>query len=80
MFAEFLREYSAGRTPKPERPVDAAEATAVQEGSAALGIIGAAGAMGGFLIPITFGNPWVTDPVSAMWAASGMWYQSESPP
>lgn len=43
----------------------AAEAKAVKEGSAALGIIGAAGAMGGFLIPITFGSPWVNDPVEA---------------
>ncbi|WP_332642490.1 nitrate/nitrite transporter [Aeromicrobium sp.] len=43
----------------------AAEAKAVKEGSAALGIIGAAGAMGGFLIPITFGSPWVGDPVEA---------------
>jgi NNP family nitrate/nitrite transporter-like MFS transporter len=42
-----------------------AEAKAVKEGSAALGIIGAAGAMGGFLIPITFGSPWVNDPVEA---------------
>ncbi len=47
----------------PERYV--AEAKAVKEGSAALGIIGAAGAMGGFLIPITFGAPWVGDPVEA---------------
>ena len=44
----------------------AAEAKAVKEGSAALGIIGAVGAMGGFLIPITFGSPWVTDPVAAV--------------
>jgi NNP family nitrate/nitrite transporter-like MFS transporter len=43
----------------------AAEAKAVKEGSAALGIIGAVGAMGGFLIPITFGSPWVEDPVQA---------------
>ena len=43
----------------------AAEAKAVKEGSAALGIIGAIGAMGGFLIPITFGSPWVNDPVEA---------------
>ncbi|EFQ82438.1 transporter, major facilitator family protein [Aeromicrobium marinum DSM 15272] len=47
----------------------AAEARAVKEGSAALGIIGAAGAMGGFLIPITFGSPWVGDPVEACKAA-----------
>jgi NNP family nitrate/nitrite transporter-like MFS transporter len=44
----------------------AAEAKAVKEGSSVLGIIGAAGAFGGFLIPITFGNPWITDPVSAV--------------
>ncbi|KQY58451.1 nitrate transporter [Aeromicrobium sp. Root495] len=33
--------------------------------SAALGIVGAIGAIGGFLIPITFNSPWVSDPLSA---------------
>jgi NNP family nitrate/nitrite transporter-like MFS transporter len=44
----------------------AAEAKAVKEGSSVLGIVGAVGAFGGFLIPITFAAPWVTDPVSAV--------------
>ena len=36
-----------------------------KESSAVLGLVGAVGALGGFLIPITFGAPWVTDPVGA---------------
>ena len=31
-----------------------------------IGIAGAVGALGGFLIPMTFGSPWVTDPVEAV--------------
>ncbi|WP_311210221.1 MULTISPECIES: MFS transporter [unclassified Aeromicrobium] len=37
-----------------------------REASAVLGIVGAIGAIGGFLIPMTFGAPWITDPVSAV--------------
>jgi NNP family nitrate/nitrite transporter-like MFS transporter len=44
----------------------AAETKAAKEGSSVLGLVGAVGALGGFLIPITFGAPWVTDPVSAV--------------
>ncbi|WGX97109.1 MFS transporter [Nocardioides sp. L-11A] len=33
--------------------------------SAAVGIIGAVGALGGFLIPITFNSPWVSEPLAA---------------
>ncbi len=43
-----------------------AEASVHTETSAVLGIVSAIGAMGGFLIPITFGSPWVVDPVSAV--------------
>jgi nitrate/nitrite transporter NarK len=43
-----------------------AEAKAPNEASAVLGIAGAIGALGGFLIPITFSAPWVDDPVSAV--------------
>lgn len=43
-----------------------AEAAEHTEASAVLGIVSAMGAFGGFLIPITFGSPWVTDPVSAV--------------
>ena len=46
-----------------------AEAKAPNESSAVLGIAGAIGALGGFLIPITFGSPWVDDPVSAVKSA-----------
>lgn len=42
----------------------AAEATATKISSAALGLVGAVGALGGFLIPITFGSPWIHDPVA----------------
>lgn len=47
----------------PERA--AAVATATKQSSAALGIIGAVGALGGFLIPIAFSSPWVGDPLAA---------------
>jgi NNP family nitrate/nitrite transporter-like MFS transporter len=35
------------------------------QSSAALGVIGAVGALGGFLIPITFNSPWVHTPLAA---------------
>lgn len=35
------------------------------QSSAALGVIGAVGALGGFLIPIAFNSPWVDSPLSA---------------
>jgi MFS transporter, NNP family, nitrate/nitrite transporter len=43
----------------------AALATATKQSSAALGVIGAVGALGGFLIPIAFSSPWVPDPLTA---------------
>ncbi len=43
----------------------AALAASTKQASAALGVIGAVGAMGGFLIPIAFSSPWVEDPLSA---------------
>ncbi|UDY23791.1 MFS transporter [Nocardioides sp. Kera G14] len=39
--------------------------TAAKKASASAGLIGAIGAIGGFLIPITFNSPWVTDPLAA---------------
>ncbi len=54
---------SAGPEGSPQR-FDA-EKKATKESSAVLGIVGAVGALGGFLIPITFSSPWVTDPVAA---------------
>ncbi len=47
----------------PERT--AAVSVATKQSSAALGVIGAVGAMGGFLIPLAFASPWVDDPLSA---------------
>ncbi|WP_321163491.1 MULTISPECIES: MFS transporter [unclassified Nocardioides] len=41
-------------------------ARATKESSAVIGIAGAVGAIGGFLIPMTFGAPWIEDPVSAV--------------
>jgi nitrate/nitrite transporter NarK len=54
----------AGPDGSPERK--AAEARVPNEASAVLGIVSAVGAFGGFLIPITFGSPWVADPVAAV--------------
>jgi nitrate/nitrite transporter NarK len=45
---------------------EAAVTTATKESSAVIGIAGAVGALGGFLIPLAFGAPWVTDPVTAV--------------
>ena len=56
-----------GSAGSPERV--AAEKHAARESSAVLGFVGAVGALGGFLIPVTFGSPWVTDPVGATTAA-----------
>jgi NNP family nitrate/nitrite transporter-like MFS transporter len=62
--AIFRTEAERASTPgTPERA--AALLTGTKKASAAVGIIGAVGAIGGFLIPITFGSPWVTDPLSA---------------
>ena len=46
-----------------------AKSRPVTEASAVLGVVGAVGALGGFLIPITFNAPWITDPFSATKAA-----------
>lgn len=62
--AIFKTEAERATTPNtPERA--AAILTATKKSSAAVGIIGAVGAIGGFLIPITFGSPWITDPLAA---------------
>jgi NNP family nitrate/nitrite transporter-like MFS transporter len=61
------RARSAGAAGSPVRI--AAENKATKEASAVLGIAGAIGALGGFLIPITFSSPWVNDPVAATRAA-----------
>ncbi|GAA1134216.1 MFS transporter [Nocardioides aquiterrae] len=51
------------RAGTPERA--AAIDVATKQSSAALGVVGAAGALGGFLIPIAFSSPWVDDPMAA---------------
>jgi NNP family nitrate/nitrite transporter-like MFS transporter len=47
----------------------AALGRATKESSAVIGIAGAIGALGGFLIPMTFGAPWVDSPVDAVQTA-----------
>ncbi len=47
----------------PERELALLDGT--RRASAAVGIIGAVGALGGFLIPITFNSPWVSEPLAA---------------
>lgn len=65
--AIWLREAedatAAERPGSPERA--AAVAVATKESSAALGVVGSVGALGGFLIPLAFAAPWVADPLSA---------------
>lgn len=51
----------------PERELALLDAT--KKSSAAVGIIGAIGALGGFLIPVVFNSPWVEDPLDATRAA-----------
>ena len=58
--AKAERESAPGT---PERA--AALTTANRQASAALGVIGAVGAIGGFLVPLAFSAPWVADPLSA---------------
>lgn len=57
----------AGAEGTPERM--AAEGRSTKEASAVIGIAGAIGALGGFLIPITFSAPWIADPVDAVKSA-----------
>lgn len=58
---------SAGSPGSTERML--AEVKAPRESSAALGIVGAVGALGGFLIPLAFAAPWIGDPVEAVRSA-----------
>jgi NNP family nitrate/nitrite transporter-like MFS transporter len=62
-----VRAEQAGPEGSPERARALVRAT--REASAVLGIVGAIGAVGGFLIPMTFGAPWVEDPVAAVRSA-----------
>lgn len=62
--AIFRKDAVAGTADgTPERELALLEAT--KRSSAAAGIIGAIGAFGGFLIPITFSNPWITNALGA---------------
>jgi NNP family nitrate/nitrite transporter-like MFS transporter len=62
--AIFRREAEAATTPRTSER-DAAVHEATKQSSAAIGVIGAVGALGGFLIPIAFSSPWVENPLSA---------------
>ena len=63
--AIWRREAELGTEPgSPERELSVL--AAVKESSAAVGIIGAAGALGGFAIPMFFGAPWIDEPVAAV--------------
>ena len=53
-------------TTAPDTPERAsALKVAMKESSATLGVVGASGALGGFLIPLAFAAPWVDNPLSA---------------
>ncbi len=69
MIPSIWRSEAESATPAgtPER--EAALAAATTQASAALGFAGAVGALGGFLIPLTFGAPWVDDPTQALRSA-----------
>ncbi|WP_418057401.1 MFS transporter [Pimelobacter simplex] len=58
--SDAVRATAAG---SPERELALLDGT--RTSSAAVGIIGAVGAIGGFLIPITFNSPWVSEPLAA---------------
>jgi len=62
--ALFRRDAEIATTPATVERHDALIA-AGRQSSAALGIIGAVGALGGFLIPVSFNSPWVTTPLQA---------------
>ena len=62
--AIFRREAELATTPGTSDR-EAALAAATKKSSAAVGIIGAVGAIGGFLIPIAFNSPWVSNPLDA---------------
>ncbi|MGV3564296.1 MAG: MFS transporter [Nocardioides sp.] len=64
---EATERLADGGAPDPTAPAwREAVLRATKESSAAVGIIGAVGALGGFLIPMMFGAPWVEDPLSSV--------------
>ena len=66
----LIFQSQAKRSATPGTPAyDAALGRATKESSAVIGIAGAVGALGGFLIPLTFGAPWIDDPAGAVTGA-----------
>jgi nitrate/nitrite transporter NarK len=65
MIPAIWKTYAKSAGEEGTQPRIDADAKSTKESSAVLGIVGAVGAMGGFLIPITFNSPWVADPVAA---------------
>jgi NNP family nitrate/nitrite transporter-like MFS transporter len=65
MIPAIWKTYAVSAGPVGSLARKDAEGKATKEASAVLGIVGAVGALGGFLIPITFSSPWVADPVQA---------------
>src|SRR5689334_23070487 len=61
MIPAIWKSYASTAGPEGSTQRLDAEAKATKEASAVLGIVGAVGALGGFLIPITFSSPWVSD-------------------
>ena len=59
--AEASEDSAAGT---PERAAALRKATV--DSSAVIGIVSAVGAFGGFLIPMTFGAPWIDNPIEAV--------------
>lgn len=53
-------------TPAGSEERTAAMANATKQASAVIGIASAVGAIGGFLIPLAFGAPWIDNPVEAV--------------
>jgi NNP family nitrate/nitrite transporter-like MFS transporter len=69
MIPALVRRDAAKETTPGTVERHAALVAAGKQSSAALGIIGAVGALGGFLIPVSFNSPWVTTPLAATKAA-----------
>lgn len=69
MIPAIWRSYADAETEEGTPARAAARARSVKEASAVIGLAGAVGAIGGFLIPITFGSPWVSDPIEAVQVA-----------
>jgi nitrate/nitrite transporter NarK len=61
----FQNQAKKGLMPGTEEHT-AAIARSTKESSTVIGIAGAVGAIGGFLIPITFNAPWVDNPVASV--------------